>query len=210
MQNEIFPSYHHSLQLAVSGHKTNVAVTDIDCPLKWKFISSNGTVGISKYDISPASSTPPLLPVSCHLPFHPSLSSPGFFNRERICCRNSSEGHVNPPWHSWLSRQTDGQASGLTPLSDGPKGNKIYNWPNLPSMTLKSVWQIQGKLTLRVSYLNPKYLKLSSYHTFISYVAINYKTTWIVWCWSGSDVVCFTLKKTAENNQNVVFWSSPA
>lgn len=89
----------------------------------------------------------------------PSLSSPGFFNREHICCRNSSEGHVNPPWHSWLSRQTDGQASGLTPLTRGPKGTRIYNWPNLTPRRLNSVrtdQQIHRKLTIQDSYFNPQ------------------------------------------------------
>lgn len=92
-------------------------------------------------------------------PFHPSLSSPGFFNREHICCRNSSEGHVNPPWHSWLSRQTDGQASGLTPLTRGPKGTRIYNWPNLTPRRRNSArtdQQIHGKLTIQDSYFNPQ------------------------------------------------------
>lgn len=108
-------------------------------------------------------------------PFRPSLSS-GFFNTECICCRNSSQGHVNPPWHSWLSRQTDGQASGLTPLSNGPKGSKIYNWSNQPPMRLKLVWQIQRKLTFKVSYLRLKHLKSSSYYTFIWYATRQLKS----------------------------------
>lgn len=111
------------------------------------------------------------------------LSSQGFFNRDHICCRNSSEGHVNPPWHSWLSRQTDRQATGLTPLLDGLRGNKIYNWPNLPSVSRGTVWQIQGKLTLRVSYLNPKHPKLWATAPLFHTLLFCYEATWIWICW---------------------------
>ena len=136
-------------------------------------------------------------------PLHPSLSSPGFFNREHICCRNSAEGHVNPPWHSWLSRQTDDQASGLTPLSHGPKGTKIYNWPNLIPRRLNSVrtdQQIQEKLTIQVSYFNPE---LCSSHTCVSNVGMNYNTSW---CWSDSDVVCFFLTNCRKQTEDEIFW----
>lgn len=90
---------------------------------------------------------PHLYPSLATSPFHPSFSSPGFFNREHICCRNSSEGRVSPPWHSWLSRQTDGQASGLTPRPGGPTGTQIYNWLNLTPRRLNSPASLNHKTT---------------------------------------------------------------
>lgn len=47
---------HHC---ALLDNKTNVAVTDIDRPLEWKFIALKGIVGILKYDTFP--STAPTL-----------------------------------------------------------------------------------------------------------------------------------------------------
>lgn len=61
-------------------------------------------------------------------PFHPFFSSPGFFNREHICCRNSTEGHVIPPWHSWLSRQTDSQANLSQKVPREPKSVTGLIW----------------------------------------------------------------------------------
>lgn len=102
---------HHALL----DNKTNVAVTRIDRPLKWKFIALNGTVGISKYDVSPqcscAGATPTVASVA------------GFsrvLNRVHLLEKTFSEGHVRPPWHSWLSRQTGRWAD--TSLRQGPRG----------------------------------------------------------------------------------------
>lgn len=142
-------------------------------------------------------------------PFHPSLSSPGFFNREHICCRNSSEGHVNPPWHSWLSRQTDGQASGLTPLTRGPKGTRIYNWPNLTPRRRNSArtdQQIHGKLTIQDSYFNPQTSQNCSALTpaFQMLNGMNYS---ISWCWFDSDVVCLILTNCRKQMKNEIIWA---
>lgn len=140
----------------------------------------------------PLPQLPSRLPMTRAAPLVPSLavllSSQGFYNSDHICCRNSSEGHVNPAWHSWLSRRTDGrggQAAGLTPLSHGPKGNEIYtNWNNLPPASHETFWQIRGKLTLRVSYLNPEHLKLrATAPLFHSSLLLCHEATWI-WIWS--------------------------
>lgn len=64
-----------------------------------------------------------------------------------------SEGHVSPPWHSWVSRQTGRWSD--TSLHNGPGGERkkekkknIYNLPNMPPPKLKSV-TAPYKLTLR-------------------------------------------------------------
>lgn len=65
---------------------------------------------------------------------------------EHICSRNSSEGHVNPPWHSWLSRQTDGRTDRSMDIFLRWSG-RTQNLQLLPRR-VKLVWtvqQIQGK-----------------------------------------------------------------
>lgn len=58
--------YHHALL----DNKTNVAVTDIDRPLKWKFIALNGIEGILKHDTFPSTAPTPVQ--------HPIPSMAGF------------------------------------------------------------------------------------------------------------------------------------
>lgn len=60
-----------------SGHKTNVEVTQTDCPLIWKFIRQNGTEGTSKPDIPYWFLLPSTLATSSS---PPSLSSLGLLN----------------------------------------------------------------------------------------------------------------------------------
>lgn len=113
---------------------------------------------------------PPLLSHRLPSPSPPSLLQ-GFSTESTSAVEILLEGHINPPWHSWLSRQTDGLADRLTPLWDDPAGTKIYNQLNLIPGRVKSVWtvqQIQGKLTSLISQASSSCIKFTSYWTFIS------------------------------------------
>lgn len=112
-------------------------------------------------------------------PRPPLLSSPGFSTESTSAVETLlKDMSTLPDTADWADRQTDGQANGPTPLSDGPKGPGIYNWLHLIPRRLKSVSTDPRRAHI-TSVIWSRCLKLSSNHTFISNVAINYKTTWM-------------------------------
>lgn len=97
--------HHHALL----DNKTNVAVTAIDRPLKWKFIALNGIMGILKYDTFPSTAPTLVQP--------PVPSMAGFsrvFHRVHLLEELSLKGtSALPATADWADRR----AGGLTPPS---------------------------------------------------------------------------------------------
>lgn len=97
--------HHHTLL----DNKTNVAVTDIDRPLKWKFIALNGNVGILKCDTFPSTA-----PTLVQLPVPSMAGSSRVFHRVHLLGEPSLKGTPGlPATADWAVRR----AGGLTPSS---------------------------------------------------------------------------------------------